>query len=123
MIKFVYCVRRNPEMPVADFQKYWLEKHGPLVRSYAKTLRARRYVQSHLIPHELNGLIRQSRGAAEAYDGITEVWWDKIEDLVAVLQTPEGQKINMLLAEDEGRFVDLKRSAVFFTEEHTIFDY
>jgi hypothetical protein len=71
----------------------------------------------------LNGLIRQSRGAAEAYDGITEVWWDKIEDLVGVLQTPEGQKINMLLAEDEGRFVDLKRSAVFFTEEHTIFDY
>jgi hypothetical protein len=29
----------------------------------------------------------------------------------------------MLLAQDEGRFVDLKRSAVFFTEEHTIFDY
>lgn len=123
MIKFVYCVRRNPAMPEAEFHRYWLENHGPLVRSHAKTLRAKRYVQSHIVPHDLNALIRQSRGCAEPYDGITEVWWDKIEDLVAALQTPEGQRINMLLAEDEGRFVDLARSAVFFTEEHTIFDF
>jgi uncharacterized protein (TIGR02118 family) len=121
MIKFVYCVRRRPELSVAEFRKYWLEKHGPLVRSQAKALGAKRYVQSHTLDTPLNLAAQQPRGTLPPYDGITEVWWDKIEDLVAALQSPEGQKANQLLAEDEGRFCDLPRCSVFFTEEHTIF--
>jgi uncharacterized protein (TIGR02118 family) len=123
MIKFVYCVRRRNGMSPEDFRQYWLEKHGPFVRSFAQLLRARRYVQSHTLDTPLNDHARQPRGASEPYDGITEIWWDKPEDLVAALSTPEGQEANRKLAEDEARFVDLARSAVFFTEEHTIFNY
>ncbi len=36
MLKFVYCVRRRPDISLEEFRKYWLEHHGPLVRSYAK---------------------------------------------------------------------------------------
>ena len=122
MLKFVYCVRRNPNMTVDAFRKYWLEKHGPLVRSFAKTLRARRYVQSHTVDHPLNLAAQQPRGTKPAYDGITELWWDSVDDLIAALNTPEGQKANMALAEDEARFCDLPSCSVFFTEEHTIFD-
>jgi uncharacterized protein (TIGR02118 family) len=121
MIKFVYCVRRRPEMSVEQFRKYWLENHGPLVRSYAKALRAKRYVQSHTLDSPLNLAAQQPRGTATPYDGITEVWWDKAEDLIAALSSPEGQKANQILSEDEGRFCDLPRCSVFFTEEHTIF--
>ncbi len=123
MVKFVYCVRRQPHLSKEEFRKYWLEKHGPLVRSYAKILRARKYVQSHTLDSELNDFARIPRGAPEPYDGITEIWWDSAEDIVAALSSEEGQKVNLTLAEDEARFVDLSRSAVFFTEEHTIFDY
>ena len=44
-------------------------------------------------------------------------------DVIAALSTPEGQQINQLLAQDEARFCDLPNCSVFFTEEHTIFDY
>jgi uncharacterized protein (TIGR02118 family) len=123
MVKFVYCVRRRPELSPEQFRKYWLETHGPLVRQYARTLRARRYVQSHTLDTPLNDAARVPRGAQEPYDGITEMWWNSQEDLLAALSTPEGQEINRILAEDEARFCDLSRCSVFFTEEHAIFDY
>jgi len=121
MIKFVYCVRKRPELSDEAFRKYWLENHGPLVRSFAKALRAKRYVQSHPLDTPLNLAAMQPRGTAKPYDGITEVWWDTADDLIAALQSPEGQKANLTLTEDEGRFCDLPRCSVFFTEEHTIF--
>jgi uncharacterized protein (TIGR02118 family) len=123
MLKFVYCVRRRPEMSPEAFRKYWLENHGPLVRSFATALKAKRYVQSHTLDNPLlNAAAQQPRGTKPAYDGITEVWWDSVEDLAAALQSPEGQEANRILAEDEARFCDLPNSSVFFTQEHTIFD-
>lgn len=123
MLKFVYCVRRRPEMSPEAFRKYWLENHGPLVRSFATTLKAKRYVQSHTLDNPLlNAAAQQPRGTKPAYDGITEVWWDSVEDLAAALQSPEGQEANRRLAEDEARFCDLPNCSVFFTQEHTIFD-
>lgn len=121
MLKFIYCVRRRPEMTVEAFRKYWLENHGPLVRSYAKTLRAKRYVQSHTLDTPLNAAAQQPRNTKPAYDGITEIWWDSAEDLIQSLSSPEGQEANRILAEDEARFCDLPNCSVFFSEEHTIF--
>jgi uncharacterized protein (TIGR02118 family) len=121
MIKLVYCVRRRPNLSREDFRKYWLEKHGPLVRSQAGTLRAKRYVQSHLLDTPFNTIARKTRGTAEPYDGITEVWWDSTRELVLAGMTSKGWEANRLLAEDEARFCDLPHCSVFFTEEHTIF--
>jgi len=121
MVKFVYCVRRLPTLSPEAFRKYWLENHGPLVKKCAEALHARRYVQSHLLDSQLNFYARQPRGTAEPYDGITEIWWDRPEDVLAAISTPEGLEANRLLAEDEARFCDLPRCSVFFTEEHVIF--
>jgi len=122
MVKFVYCVRRLPSLSPVEFRKYWLERHGPYVRQFAKALRAKRYVQSHTLDTPLNAAAQQPRGSLEPYDGITEMWWDSLEDVIAAISTPEGQKANALLAQDEARFCDLPRCSVFFTEEFTIFD-
>ena len=121
MLKFVYAVRRRPEITPEAFRKYWLEQHGPLVRSQAKALRANRYVQSHTLDTPLNQIVRQARGTQPAYDGLTELWFDKLEDLLEAAQTPEGQQANLALAEDEAKFCDLPNCSVFFAEEHTIF--
>jgi uncharacterized protein (TIGR02118 family) len=122
MLKFVYCVRRRPDLTPEAFRKYWLENHGPLVRSCAAALRAKRYVQSHTLDNPaLNQAAQQPRGTKPPYDGLTEVWWDSPADLAAALQTPEGQRANQLLSVDEARFCDLPNCSVFFTEEHTIF--
>jgi hypothetical protein len=69
----------------------------------------------------LNQVAQQIRGSQPPYDGITELWWDSIEDLVAASQTPEGQQANLTLAQDEARFCDLPNCSVFFTDEHTVF--
>jgi uncharacterized protein (TIGR02118 family) len=121
MLKFVYVVRRRPEISPEAFRKYWLESHGPLVREQAKLMGAKHYVQSHTVDTPFNQLAQQIRGTQPPYDGLTELWWDSMEDLVAASQTPEGQRANMVLAQDEAKFCDLPNCSVFFTEEHSVF--
>src|SRR5437762_618276 len=119
MIKLVYIVRRRVDVSAEEFRKYWLEHHGPLVQTFAKAARAHRYVQSHTLDTPINSLLAQSRGMGGPYDGITEIWWERMEDLAALLNSPEGQSVNQSLIEDEEKFVDLARSFIFLTEEHT----
>ncbi|HMC42710.1 MAG TPA: EthD domain-containing protein [Acidimicrobiales bacterium] len=122
MVKLVYCVRRRDDVDAHDFHRYWLENHGPLVRGVADALRAVKYVQSHTIDTGVNEALRQSRGLAPAFDGITEVWWDRLEDLEEATTTTEGREAARRLLEDESNFIDFSGSALFMTEEFTIFD-
>jgi len=71
----------------------------------------------------LNAAAQQLRGISDMDDGITEVWWDNPEALAACLMTPQGQEANRILSEDEARFVDCPNSAIFFSTEHTIFEF
>lgn len=119
MVKLVFCCRRRPEMTVEDFHHYWLESHGPLVRSLRSSFPGmRRYVQSHTIATPVNDALRASRGAGEPYDGITEVWLDDLESLGT---TQEALEAGQRLLEDERTFLDLSRSSLFVTVEHDIF--
>ena len=122
MIKLVYCIRRHPDKTPEEFHRYWLETHGPLVRSVAADIGAVRYVQSHTAEPELNGLLAASRGSGEPYDGVTEVWWNSVEEMAASMSTPAGQEAQRRLVEDEATFIDFANSTVFMTEEHTIFE-
>lgn len=120
MIKLVYVVRRRPEFSPEAFRERWLA-HGPLVTRLAETIGARRYVQSHTLDTPVNDMLAESRGMGEPFDGITEVWWDSLDDLVAASQTPAGQEAMQQLIDDEREFIDLARSSVFMTEEHPVF--
>ena len=122
MLKLVYCVRRRSDLSADEFRSYWLEKHGPKVRSLAEAIGAKKYVQSHTLDSDINQQASEPRGAAEPYDGITEIWWDNLEDLRQGASTPAGQQAHAALIQDEAEFVDLARSCLFFTEEHTVFD-
>src|SRR5712692_6553893 len=82
MIKLVYCLRRRSHLSREEFQRYWRETHGPLVRARAGTLNIRRYIQVHTQDGQLNEALRASRGCAdEAFDGVAELWWDGAEAL------------------------------------------
>ena len=122
MIKLVYCVRKRQELPDEEFHRYWLEQHGPLVRSFAEAIHARKYVQSHTVQPELNAAIARSRGLSPAYDGVTEVWWDSIAEYRAGFETAEGQQARDRLIADESTFIDFSQSRSFLTEEHVIFN-
>jgi len=123
MIKLVYCLRKRADVQDAEFHRYWLENHGPLVRGFAQAIGARKYIQSHTVLPALNAAFAASRDLAPAYDGITEVWWDDAAALEAGMGTAEGQEAHRRLKEDEAKFIDFSQSRVFMTEEHEIFNY
>jgi len=121
MIKLVYCCRRKEGMSLEEFQKRWLEVHGPLVRKLNRDLPAmKRYVQSHTLPGPATTALQASRGTADAYDGITEVWFDSLEAMGGDSGEAAAAAAQRLI-EDEAEFLDFSRSSVFLTEEHEIF--
>ena len=121
MLKLIFCVRRLRHLSAEEFHRYWLQSHGPLVREVAPLLKIRRYVQSHSFsdPRITQALAaRQCRG--ESFDGIAELWWDSIEDIVAVGACAEARAAGRRLLEDEKRFIDLASSALFYSHEHVV---
>jgi hypothetical protein len=123
VIKLVYVIARRADLSAEAFHDYWLHRHGPLVAAQADALRLRKYVQSHLIDHPANEGLRAVRGMLGPVDGITEVWWDSLEDLHGAYATAEGAASGRRLAADEESFIDFSRSQVFLTREHLIFDH
>lgn len=123
MIKLVYVIVRRSGLSAADFRRYWLENHGPLVAAHAEALKLRKYVQSHPFDDPASEAMAGVRGMLGPVDGVTEVWWDSLEDFQTAYATPAGAKAGQALAEDEAKFIDFERSSVFLTEEHLIFDH
>jgi uncharacterized protein (TIGR02118 family) len=105
MIKAIYLIRRRAGMSPEDFHRYWREVHGPIA---ARIPGLRRYVQCHTVAP--TGV-----GTSE-YDGAAEAWFDDIE---AVRQAVASQEY-AAAREDEGRFIDLERTTLIFTEEVVI---
>ena len=121
MIKIVMCLRRVPTLSPDEFYRYWLEHHGPLVRRHAEALRIRRYTQGHTFTDPRIAPAVDARGCqVPSYDGVAEVYWDSIDDLVAGGSSREGREAGRALLEDERRFIDLANSALFYVREHEI---
>ena len=120
MVKLVFCLTRLPHLSREEFQRYWREQHGPLVRECAKALGIRRYVQVHTLDTPVNEGLRRGRGGPEAYDGVAELWFDSLESLAAAGATAEGRAAGKRLVEDEKRFIDLTRSPVLVAHEHAV---
>lgn len=119
MIKLTFCLTRLPSLSREAFQAYWFDTHAPLVASVAEPLRIRRYVQTHSLPTEVSAGLRASRGAPSEYDGVAELWYDSLEDLMAH-QGDKTRAAAALLLEDERRFIDLPKSPLWWGEEKPI---
>jgi hypothetical protein len=129
MIKFVYCIRKRADLSDAEFSTFWRDTHGTFIRGLAQTLRAKKYVQSRTLHSPINAQLVSSRGldSEPPYDGITEIWWENMDDFLAGVGTPEGMDAARTYITDpevgEVNFVDFAHSRAFLTEEHTVFDF
>ncbi len=120
MLKTIYGLRRKQGMTLEEFQKYWLENHGPLVRSHAATLGLKRYIQVHSRPPRTAPTPDPIRGQMlEPFDGVAELWFDPAS---ATGSDEERRAAARALAEDEAKFLDFAHSSVWRGEEHTILD-
>ena len=123
MIKLCMCVKRLPGLTETQFFDHWQRQHAPLVESVRDALRIKRYTPTYLLDNPaLQQAILTNRGALPYhFDGLGEVWWDSVEDMLSMRNSPEAQEASKMLREDEIRFVDLARSIVWYAEERAIF--
>ncbi len=56
----------------------------------------------------------------DAPDSVAELWWESLDDLRAAMASPEGQRADALLVEDEAKFIDFARSSMGFGNVHEI---
>ena len=117
MIKLTFAVRRRDDIDAEEFHRYWRDEHGPLVRSFQPVLGIRRYVQVHRLETPFNDVLQGSRNTLEPFDGTAELWWDDLDALTAGSSTTKGVAAARALLEDEARFIDLERSALWLGEE------
>jgi len=122
IIKLCFFGTHRAELTREEAALYWRMHHGPLVRSLAQAARIKRYLQVHSLETPLNDALRQPRGEmAEPFDGNAELWFDRLE-MAGAVTTPEGARAMELLVEDEAKFTDFKRSALWIAKEHVFID-
>ena len=119
MVKVMYCLHRLPNLSREEFQRYWRENHGPLVRKHQEALRARRYIQCHARYYEeYNEMVRERGNLVEDFDGAAVLWWDSVEDFRPEKITPEREQAGNALREDEQKFIDWSRSPRWVGREY-----
>lgn len=118
MAHLMFCLRRLPQLTREQFQDYWRNVHGPLVRAHAQALGLSGYVQNHSLPEDANGRLARERGAPPSFDGVAQLWWHHAALTAALKDAARGA--NALLLADERRFIDLAASPIFLVEDHEV---
>ncbi len=120
MIKLTFCLTRLPSLSREQFQDYWFNTHGPLVRSVKDVLRIKRYVQLHSFDESISAPIRASREGPPQYDGVALLWWESFEDMGKIASDPKAAEAGRMLLEDERKFIDLPKSPLWYGEEKVV---
>ena len=103
MIKQVSFFKRREDRSPEEFRDYWLNAHADVVRRLNGIVR---YVQNHALEPR------------SGFDGIAEVWFEDIESMRNVVDTPELAAIRS----DEENFIDLNTMGTVLTTEYLIKD-
>ncbi len=119
IVKLYYPLRSRAELGDAKAQLYWRTSHGPLIRSQAHGSGILRYQQVHRFESALENVLRAGRGTVvPSYMGHAELWLD------SGIQRggPEVAAAGKRAIEDEAKFIDFKRSNIWFGKEHVFID-
>jgi uncharacterized protein (TIGR02118 family) len=107
LIKTVFQLKRRSGMSLADFRKYWLEVHGPIV---AKLPGLRRYVQCHTVDAAY-------QYAEPKWDGVAQLW---VDDASAMRKMVESKEFTEGSWPDAAKFIDMNTISSFIAQEHQV---
>jgi uncharacterized protein (TIGR02118 family) len=108
MIKTITIAQRKVGLTREEFNRHWLEKHGPLAARLIPYVK--KYVQNHFI--EVPGMEYEG-------DGIVEMWYD---DVASWQKSLEAIRSSRELAEDAKSFATMRPGAEWVVEERVILD-
>ena len=114
------ALTRLPQLSRAEFQGYWLEQHGPLVRRLAEVLGIVEYVQLHALDEAPSEAASGHARWTAPYDGLAEIWYASREDFDGRMAAPATQDAAALLRADELRFIDRRNSPRWWGMERRI---
>jgi uncharacterized protein (TIGR02118 family) len=118
MAHLMFCLRRLPHLTREQFQDYWRDVHGPLVRSQAQAMGLSAYVQSHALPEAAQTRLARERGSPASFDGVAQLWWH--ERTLTPQQKDAARRANAELLADERKFIDLAASPIFLVQDHEV---
>lgn len=117
MIRLVHCVKRRPELSVAEFRRFWnSSEFDALLAKLQETSAARRLQKSLTLLIDVNLQLMQERKTEEPFDALLEFCWDNARELETRI---ESRQMQDLLAEMEAyqrQFIDFSHSRRFFTD-------
>ncbi len=95
-----------------EFVAYHRNNHAPLFKSLPEVQQyVKGYVQCHTLPINFLGLPPQ------AYDGITELWFDSAEDVEKLFTAPAYMET---IRPDEAKFLDLQGCGFLLCSENKV---
>ncbi len=122
LIKLFFCFRHHRNQSLEQAQLYWRTNHGPTIRGVSTGMGMRRYLQVHRFEDDLDQPLRAARKSkVEPYTGHAEAWFDRGE-LASIGDTPEGKRAMEIAVEDESKFIDFTRSAMWIAKERVFID-
>ena len=105
MVKLVYVITAKAGMSRADFQRYWLEVHAPIVKKIP-----------HLKRYVINVSRPRSDGTAAAIGGVAELWFESLEAMKTALGTSDAEDARA----DIQKFTDVARNISGLVDEHIV---
>jgi uncharacterized protein (TIGR02118 family) len=117
-VKLSVVIKRRDGMSFDDYDRYWNGPHAQIVTSVPEfTRHVRRYVQSHLAA-EYTGAGDSSKLTSQwgkaPFDGIAELWFDSLLEMVAAFNEP---KFVENIAPDDEKFVGHAGTQLFTLKE------
>jgi uncharacterized protein (TIGR02118 family) len=115
MIKLSILVPRRSDLTLEQFSAHWKNIHGPLFSSQPEVKRfVKKYIQVHSTGEYLNQF------TVASFDGIAEIWFDKMEDINQVFGTKNYLKT---IAPDEALFIDREKILWIYGQENIVIDF
>lgn len=112
MVKLCILVTRRSDISLEAFNKHWKEIHGPL---FASQPEAKQYVRKYVQVQSTGDSLDQFPVAA--YDGIAEIWFDRMQDIEKVFGCDNYFK---WIAPDEAEFIDRDKILWIYATENVV---
>ncbi|MBD1385932.1 EthD domain-containing protein [Mucilaginibacter rigui] len=112
MLKLSIMVPRRADLTLEEFRAHWKDIHGPLFSSQPEVIQyVRKYIQVHSTGQSLDQF------PVAPFDGVAEIWFDKMEDINKVFGTENYLKT---IAPDEAKFIDRDKILWIYGDENVV---
>lgn len=115
-----FALQPRPDLGEAEARRYWLEEHGPLIRSHSPARGLLAYNQVHRRDCPLVATFRAARGTtAEPFLGHAESWFGRP---AGAQPLPETQAAIDAAIVDEREFIEWSTSTILVGKEFVFVD-